>query len=166
MKIDDFARNKPISEFATITGISVSTLRDWNKRGMADNIGQPGPNGHWLYSNCDAVKVHLATILNGAGLNWKTALLAGSVMGLHLEGRAMQPSEQYYQWGVFAFFGMEPHSKTYWGVGENPDAAIKMARHNCGNFSILGPVAVVIDLAMLAGMLPLGFVPDMTGLDD
>jgi hypothetical protein len=41
-----------------------------------------------------------------------------------------------------------------------------MARHNYGNFSILGPVAVVIDLAMLAGMLPLGFVPDMTGLDD
>jgi hypothetical protein len=85
MKLDDLARNKTISEFAAVTGIAVTTLRDWNKRGLAKGIGQPAPNGHWLYSKTDAAKVEIASILYANSINWKTSLYAGNVMGGRFE---------------------------------------------------------------------------------
>ncbi len=163
MNIENMTRNKRISEFSTMTGVSVTTLRDWNKRGFADAIGQPGPNGHWLYSNWDAAKVKIAEILHGNGINWKVALFAGSVMGSHLEGRACHSADSYYQLNVFVFYGIEPHAKTYWGVGETAEAAANAASINAGPYSILSPVGLLVNLADIAGMLAISRASEFSG---
>ncbi|SLN19794.1 hypothetical protein ROJ8625_00691 [Roseivivax jejudonensis] len=152
--MEHLARNMSISEFATLANVPVSTVRDWNKRGLSNGIGQPGPNGHWLYSRSDVRKVQIASILYGEGLSWRTGLFAGNVMVSHLEGREMKPSEPYYQNRYFAFCGWALSENINWGCGPTCDEAFHAAHTGPTNFSIWGHSTIVIDLNELAGVLP------------
>lgn len=153
MELQSLGRNLGISDFASLTGISVATLRDWNKRGLAEGVGQPGPNGHWLYSREDAQKVQVAGWLYGEGLNWKGALFVGHIAVSHLTGRKLYPDQAYYQADHFAFFGLQAHQKHVFGVGHCHEAAVANAEMTAGPRAILSPFALAFQGAEIARLL-------------
>jgi hypothetical protein len=159
------ARNMGISDFSKLTCIPTATLRDWNKRGIASDIGQPGPNTHWLYSKSDAVKVKLAEILRNSGWDWPAALFAGSAIGSHFEGRAMH-ADEYYQNQYFAFVGTHRGKLMAWGSGPTSDDAIARARVEAGrgNTMIFTPSAFIVDLEAFTLILPV-WMTDMMGIE-
>lgn len=158
----DLARNIGITEFSKITGVTATTLRDWNKRSLAPNLGQPGPNGHWLYAKTDAAKVRVAEILRHSGWNWSASLTAANAVVGHWEGRALGSGEPYYDHQYIVFVGAGPSELTAWGAGDTVDDAMAVAR-DCGNHIVFTPTAFVIDLEALSILLP-AWMEEMLGL--
>lgn len=105
MPVFDFmGRNMPVSEFSKLTSKPVATIRDWNKRGMAIGIGQPGPNGHWLYSGQDVLSVALAQSYKGQGFNWADALWIGHMVCGNLVGDMMHGRDGGYGRKYLVFY--------------------------------------------------------------
>lgn len=155
------ARNMGISAFSEKTNIPVSTLRDWNKRSLAKGIGQLGPNGGWLYSLSDVVKVMFASILFGRGFEWKTALQVGQALGSVLDGRATTPEDneaaEYYRNNKFAFFQPLGAGDVFWGLGQTFDEAVDSAKANVGPRGLptdMGHVIEIEDFVSGAAMNP------------
>lgn len=75
-------REMGISEFSQELGISLVTLRDWNKRGVSRFLGTPDERGHHRYFFSDLLAIEIAKRVN-VSLRWKDAIHIGAVIADH-----------------------------------------------------------------------------------
>jgi DNA-binding transcriptional MerR regulator len=66
--MDDISRGLTIGQVAERTGLSVHTLRFYEREGILANPVQRGPGGHRVYSEDDVDWLTVCTILRGSGM--------------------------------------------------------------------------------------------------
>lgn len=66
--MDDIPRGLTIGQVAERTGLSVHTLRFYEREGILANPVQRGPGGHRVYSEDDVDWLTVCTILRGSGM--------------------------------------------------------------------------------------------------
>lgn len=143
--MDFISRTMTISEFASAADIPVATVRDWNKREMAVGIGQPGPNGYWLYCPADVLALTLAKQFKASGFPWGDALWMGHIVREYLlSGRDVKHLVFYRdtQSERFAFEGAD-------ALPESLVKAVNNAMEGAAR-----PVVHIVDLARTYLELP------------
>lgn len=66
--MDDISRGLTIGQVAERTGLSVHTLRFYEREGILANPVQRGPGGHRVYSEDDVDWLTVCTVLRGSGM--------------------------------------------------------------------------------------------------
>lgn len=61
-------------EVWNLTGLTPETLRDYRHRGYIDGFGSEQPNGRWLYSLSDVVRLSITQIIRKSGFCFVSAL--------------------------------------------------------------------------------------------
>ena len=155
------SRNMTITQFAAEAHTPVTTLRDWNKTGASAGIGQPGPNGHWLYSRADGLAIRLARkFKEQQNFPWEVAIEMGRVATDHFVGQHLYssmsatPDSGHYGQRFVVFYPGSESAKPLSYACDDLSATVSYLVEDYHDAARPAPVFWVVDLNDVFSNLP------------